>query len=331
MDTPLAARTKQKSLAGFNERGLMNTSMANEGAMGALLDSSFKIADADANRIGNLALGATEELGRNTRQEDQQTWQSGENTLDRSHRTSERLGAESFTGGQNALDRAWRTGERLGTETFTAGQNALDRSLTTTLQDDAQEHGVLMQDDAQAHGVTLQDDSQDFTGQQNELDRSATADLQDDSQLFTSGENALDRAATADNARENRDWQERQNLGAQTFQRETRDSQNQWQASQTQATRDFELMLAERGWDRADAKEIERLCQETYGSYTNAMGGVQASYTAAILKINQSDLPPDVKASQIDALNTLFGRTPPGSRTPTRRCRTGTPPGPSLA
>lgn len=124
-DNPYMTLARSKAQAYSNSRGLLNSTMAGQAGERAAIESALPIAQQDASSYftserDNAAAQNTFARDANTfgregalttakagfglgAQREGQAWKSGESALDRTHNTSERLGAQEFTTGRDAV------------------------------------------------------------------------------------------------------------------------------------------------------------------------------------------------------------------------------------
>jgi hypothetical protein len=155
-----ATRANQQS----SGRGLLNSSLGVQAGQAALYDAAMPMAMQDAGTFADAA--KTNAGERNTtsrfnadaknfrnmgmfdaatgiyRDTAQQQFQAGENALDRTFTTSERLGTQSYNSSENVAQRSWQTGERVAGQTFTAGETALNRAWQSGERIGAQNFGA---------------------------------------------------------------------------------------------------------------------------------------------------------------------------------------------
>lgn len=160
-DNPLFASAKRKAMEYANSRGLVNSSIGSAAAVDAVTQTAAQLGtkNADANNqftLNNLSaknsalvqgFGANNQQGLigsqlqadMTKQQGQQAWQSGRDSLDRqqgkdilAQQNQNQMGLldkqQSFTTGQNELDRNQALSIIDKTQNFQSNQSALDRT-----------------------------------------------------------------------------------------------------------------------------------------------------------------------------------------------------------
>ena len=204
-DGPMFARARAQALEQYNGRGLVNTSMASEGALGAVIDRALPIAQQDASiydRVASENMSATNQVDmfnageKNTfgRQALDQDFQAGQRATDRAYGTSEREAGQAFQSGERAADRTFQTGERVAGQTFQSGERAADR----TFQSGERVAGQEFQSGERAADRTFQTGErqagQDFTASENQRGRDQQREM------FTLEQQAADKRLTQQHA-----------------------------------------------------------------------------------------------------------------------------------
>lgn len=195
-DNPLMQRARTLALQNMNQRGLVNSSMAQGAGVAAMVDRITPIAQQDAQTYSNRSLAnmeATNEAGQfnvgqnnqlfsqglgiaaNARsQEEQQTFQAGQAALDREQQTKIQTAQFDFQKAQADLDRAFQTAQQdksikaqmdlqVAQQNFTKAQNELDRAQQATLsqaQIASNERLTMAQIDATARNLNTQNQAQ---------------------------------------------------------------------------------------------------------------------------------------------------------------------------
>lgn len=129
------ARAKQQ----MQGRGLVNSSMATTAGQSAVMDKAVDIAGRDAQTMANQAqfnanaanqvnVANADQTNRWNLQDLEKNWQGGENAIERTFKTDERLGAQTFDTEKMKGDQAWRTGERLSGQEFDTEQMKSDQT-----------------------------------------------------------------------------------------------------------------------------------------------------------------------------------------------------------
>jgi len=215
----------------MNQRGLVNSSMAQGAGVAAMIDRATPIAQQDAETYSNRAIANMREVnaanqfnvGQNNtllgqgvniaaeyaRLKSQQEFQAAEAALDRANQvslTDKSIAAnkalqkaqQDFTTAENNLDRIQATTLQTNQQTYTSTQNQMDRWAN-----------AANTDKQIAANQALQTGQQTFASGQNALDRSAAASnlatqitanqaLQTANQTFQAAQSALDQTAATD-------------------------------------------------------------------------------------------------------------------------------------
>ena len=209
-DSPLMQRARAQALQDMNQRGLINSSMAQGAGVAAMIDKATPLATADAatyaqraeanqlalNNVGMFNVG---EANKFSLQAAQQTYQSAQNDLDRAQQvalTDKSIKAQqdlqtaqqAFTASQNALQIAANRDLQTAQQTYQSAQNELDRAQQVVLAD----RSIQANRD-------LQVAQQSFTAAQSALDRAQQTAISQ-SQITANRENTqLQIDATAAN------------------------------------------------------------------------------------------------------------------------------------
>lgn len=230
-DSPLMQRARTIAAQNMNQRGLVNSSMAQGAGVAAMIDRATPIAQQDAETYSNRAIANMREVnaanqfnvGQNNtllgqgvniaaeyaRLKSQQEFQAAEAALDRANQvslTDKSIAAnkalqkaqQDFTTAENNLDRIQATTLQTNQQTYTSTQNQMDRWAN-----------AANTDKQIAANQALQTGQQTFASGQNALDRSAAASnlatqitanqaLQTANQTFQAAQSALDRTAATD-------------------------------------------------------------------------------------------------------------------------------------
>jgi hypothetical protein len=214
-DSPLMQRARALALQNMNQRGLVNSSMAQGAGVAAMIDRITPIAQQDAQTYSNQALANqryVNEIGMFNAGEQnkfgllqsQQEFTGAQNNLDRAQQRflqEQSIAAQKdlqqaqqrFQSAESGLDRALQaelqksqqqfTGaENLAGRTFEAQQRGLDRTQQVTLAQAAQEFQASQAEKDRAQQIMLTD-----------RNISAQQALETARQEFQRGESALDR------------------------------------------------------------------------------------------------------------------------------------------
>lgn len=234
-DSPLMQRARTLALQNMNQRGLVNSSMAQGAGVAAMIDKITPIAQQDAEAYANQALANQNaqnsagqfnagEANKFGLQRNDQTFTAGENLANREFQTSERLASQAFTAEQN-----------IATQNFQSAQSALDRALQVTLTDKSI-----------AAAAALETARQNFQTAENALDRANQNALQESQQTFQRGENALDRTQQTSLQAAQQAFQSGENALDRTSQQSLQSAAQTFQANENEKNRAAEIMLADK-------------------------------------------------------------------------------------
>jgi hypothetical protein len=248
-DNPLMQRARTLAKQNMNQRGLVNSSMAQGAGVAAMVDRITPIAQQDAQTYSNRALANMEavneggmfNVGEQNKfglQLGQQEFAAGENEAQRSFQTSERIAGQAFTAEQTQA-----------TQNFQAAQAQLDRAQQTVLADKSIE--------AQQ---ALQTAQQNFAGAQAALDRANQVALQESQQRFTAGQSVLDRTQQTNILQAQQDFQAAQANLERAQQIVLSDKSIAAQQNLQRAQQDFET--AQSALDRAQQAFLQTSQQE---------------------------------------------------------------------
>lgn len=165
-DSPLMQRARTIAAQNMNQRGLVNSSMAQGAGVAAMIDRATPIAQQDAETYSNRAIANMREVN----------------------------AANQFNVGQNntllgqGVNIAAEYARLKSQQEFQAAEAALDRA-----------NQVSLTDKSIAANKALQKAQQDFTTAENNLDRIQATTLQTNQQTYTSTQNQMDRWANAAN------------------------------------------------------------------------------------------------------------------------------------
>lgn len=229
-DNPLLQRARTIALQNMNQRGLVNSSMAQGAGAAAMIDRVTPIAGQDAQTFSQRALAnmdATNEanqfnVGQNNQlfsqglgiaanraqQEDQQKFQAGESALDRSQQTSLQVAQFDFQKAQAELDRAFQATQQdksikaqvdlqTAQQNFQQAQNALDRAQQSSMQQAQFEFQGGQSALDRAQQSSMQQAQFQFQGGQAALDRAQQTSMQQAQIEFQRAQSELDRAFQA--------------------------------------------------------------------------------------------------------------------------------------
>ena len=187
-DSPLMQRARTIATQNMNQRGLVNSSMAQGAGVAAMIDRATPIAQQDAETYSNRAIANMREVNTanqfNVAQNNTLLGQGVNVAAEYARLKSQ----QEFEASQAALNRAQQASLAAAAQTFQAAQAELDRA-----------NQVALTDKSIAANLALQKAQQNFTSAENALDRIQQTTLQTGQQTFTSGQNALDRSAAASN------------------------------------------------------------------------------------------------------------------------------------
>ncbi|NBX97439.1 hypothetical protein EBQ81_01045 [bacterium] len=193
-DSPLMRRARTIASQNMNQRGLINSSMAQGAGVAAMIDRATPIAQQDAETYSNRSLANMGAV--NTANQ----FNVGQNNA----LFGQGLGIAADYAKQ-IQGQGFQTSERTATQEFTAAQSALERAQQIALTDKslaAQENLQKAQQDfnaAQANLDRLQQTServaiQSYQSSESALDRAQQTALQTAQQNFTEAQAELDRA-----------------------------------------------------------------------------------------------------------------------------------------
>ena len=140
-DNPLLQRARTIALQNMNQRGLVNSSMAQGAGVAAMVDRITPIAQQDAATYSNRALANMDATNRanefNVGQNNQLFSQGlniasqfGLQDLSQKFQTAEREASQTFQTGEREASQTFQTGEREATQKFQSYESLLQREFT---------------------------------------------------------------------------------------------------------------------------------------------------------------------------------------------------------
>lgn len=206
-DNPLLQRARTIAKQGMNQRGLVNSSMAQGAGAAAMIDRVTPLAQQDANTYNAVAsenmaaknTAAQANVGEQNRfglQVGQQQFEAKQADVGRKFTTSEREASQGFQAEESQLSRAQQAWIQENQQKFTSAQAELDRAQQTAMTDKS----IKAQSD-------LQTAQQNFTKAQADLDRAQQTNIQNDQQAFQSEEARLTRVFQENQAKLDRTQQ----------------------------------------------------------------------------------------------------------------------------
>jgi hypothetical protein len=360
-DSPLMQRARTLALQNMNQRGLVNSSMAQGAGVAAMIDRITPIAQQDAQTYSNQALANqryVNEVGMFNAGEQnkfgllqsQQEFTGAQNNLDRAQQRflqEQSMAAQKdlqqaqqrFQSAENGLDRALQATLQTNQQTFQSSQSGMDRSLQRELQTSQQQF-------TGAENLA----GRTFEAAQRALDRTQQAELASAAQTFQATQNEKDRAQqimltdrniSAQQALETarQEFQRTENVAGRTFESGERALDRAQQQTLETARQSFQATQA--NLDRTHQEAMTRLANNL--SQSNVSGTFAANITAntssAINAIMaDGNLTPDAKRGAIDNIiananstlqwgSTFYNTTLPGMSAPGGTSRPITPGG----
>ena len=284
-DSPLMQRARTLALQNMNQRGLVNSSMAQGAGVAAMIDRITPIAQQDAETYANQALANQNaqntagqfnagEANKFGLQRSDQSFTAAENLANRQFQTSERVSGQAFTAEQNKA-----------TQDFQAAQAQLDRAQQTALADKSIEATQALELARQrfqtaesaldrANQKALQESQQIFQGNQNQLDRVQQVNLQNAAQTFQATENEKNRAADIMLADKNisaqkalqqaqQEFQRGENVLDRTQQQTLQTAQQEFQRAQSDLDRALQTSLSDKS---IEAQKSLQTAQQNFQS-----------------------------------------------------------------
>lgn len=132
-DSPLMQRARAQAMQGMNARGLLNSSMAQEAGVAAMIDRATPIAQQDANTYANRSMQFNDQAFSAKESALNRAFQSSENTLNREFQSSENALNRRFQAAESNAERNWRTSEANLGRTWEATQQQINRDFQTTM------------------------------------------------------------------------------------------------------------------------------------------------------------------------------------------------------
>lgn len=162
--SPLVTQARTNAAESANERGLLNTGMAQQSAEQGVIQSLLPIAGADASTYSNVAAGN----------------QGYQNQFGLANQAAQnQFGLQTnqfgFQGGQSALDRQQAKDIQATNQDFTSGQAALDRQQASGLLEKNQVFANTQNEKANQQQKDILALNQSYMGGQAEKDRAARA------------------------------------------------------------------------------------------------------------------------------------------------------------
>jgi len=188
-DNPLMQRARSLATQQMNQRGLVNSSMAQGAGVAAMVDRALPIAQQDAQTYNQRALINQDAINQGNQFNVGQTNQMFQFGQDVASRYGLQTEAQRFQGTQAELDRAQQTQLQSNQFGFQGSQADLDRSLQQALQSNqiSAQDAQQFRDIASREGLAaadralqqaLQSNQFGFQGTQADLDRSLQQALQ---------------------------------------------------------------------------------------------------------------------------------------------------------
>ena len=179
-DSPLMQRASTLAMQNMNQRGLVNSSMAQGAGVAAMIDRITPIAQQDAETYSNRALANMNAVN-----------EGGMFNAGEQNKFGLQLGEQAFTQLENEAGRKFATSERVSGQAFTAEQTLAAQNFQAAQADlnRAQEQAIA--DKSIAAQQALQTAQQAFDGAQNELNRINQKTLQESQQAFQATQNNL--------------------------------------------------------------------------------------------------------------------------------------------
>ena len=224
-DSPLMQRARTLAMQNMNQRGLVNSSMAQGAGVAAMIDRITPIAQQDAETYSNRSVANMQAVN-----------QGGMFNVGEQNKFGLQLGEQAFTKGENEAGRKFATSERVAGQAFTAEQTLATQNFQAAQADLNRAQERALADKSIEAQQALQLAQQAFQGAQNDLNRVNQRALQESQQAFQATQNNLDRQ--------------------QQFQLQT--ASQQFQASESERNRAAELMLEDKSIDANRALELSR-------------------------------------------------------------------------
>jgi hypothetical protein len=296
-DSPLMRRARTIASQNMNQRGLVNSSMAQGAGVAAMIDRATPIAQQDAETYSNRALANMNavntanqfNVGQNNSLFSQGLGIAADyakQIQSQQFQTSERTAAQDFTAAQAALERAQQNALadksiaaqqalQKAQQDFDAAQAKLNREQQTSERIASQTFQAGESALERTQQTNLQKAQQDFTAAENALTRAqevvlqdksikAQQDLQKAQQDFTAAQAVLDREQQTSLQESQQSFTATQNALQIQAQKDLQTSQQSFQAAQNALDRATQELLTQKNIDaQANLQKAAQTFQES--------------------------------------------------------------------